>query len=212
MSKLHIIVAVHGIYTGSENWSDPFRRYVSDHAEHSKNIRVEEYDFGQIYAVQMYAAGIFSPLGWNMQNKFAKWFNEIQRNFYNKDCEFSFVAHSFGTWLTHGMLWRNKSIKPKNLVLLGSVLSEHFHNTKIPKMFARKQLVKNSVFWSPNDTIIEKTLVRVPPFGRLGSRGFVDGISSENVPHIKCSEAHSGYWSKKKREHYFEEIIKECVN
>lgn len=212
MSNLHIIVAVHGIHTGAENWTDPFRRYVENHEGHSKNIRVEEYDFGKILALQMYAAGIFSPLGWNMQNNFAKWFQSIKRNFYNKDCEFSFVSHSFGTWLTHGMLWRHRDIKPKNVVLLGSVLSEDFRGTKFPHMFKRKQLSKATVFWSMNDTVIERTLVRVPPFGRLGSRGFVRGLTEENVLQVACKEAHSGYWAKTKRDDYFEQIINHCIS
>lgn len=212
MSQPHIIVATHGIYTGSENWSDPFRRYVENHPEHSKNFRVEEYDFGKILAVQMYAYGICSPLGWSMQDKMAKWFKTLMRSFYHKDSDFSFVAHSFGTWVNHGMLWRNPNIKPRNLVLLGSVLSEHLKKTKIPDMFKRKQLTKASIFWSPNDSVIEKTLIRIPPFGRLGSRGFIDGIAGENVVQIRTEEKHSGYWYATKREHYYEQILKQCVS
>lgn len=209
MSKIQtVIIAVNGIYTGSENWTDAFRRWVSQ-SSYNGVVAVEEYDFGKLFALQMYAIGLVPFLGARRQKGFAEWFRKIMKQ-YPPETKYSFVSHSFGTWMTHALLDKNPKIKPRTVVLFGSVLSHYFQKTKFPNMFGRGQLKKLVVYWSPKDTIIGKRLVEIPPFGRLGAKGFVQGAQGLKVEEFETDETHSSYWSPSKRDHYFEEIAKHC--
>ena len=124
--KRHIIIALHGIWTGSENWTDRFRRWAE---RNETRIAVEEYSIGKIIGLQMYAFGIFSPFGWHLQKRFADWVAEMLQG-HDTNTPYSIAAHSFGTWLTHGTLWRYPLLTPRCVVLFGSVLTSHYKKTK----------------------------------------------------------------------------------
>lgn len=206
----HIIFGFHGIHTGSENWNDGYRRWLMD-SEYYDKVIFEEIDFGKILAIQMYANGIISPLGWNKIDSCAEQVKKILGEWYMKRASFSFVSHSFGTWVNQGILWRHPDIKPKASVLVGSVLSSNFKKTKFPQIFQREQMEKLGVFWSKNDSIIAKTLVEIPPFGRLGSKGFTSGTKDFKVDQFETKETHTSYWMPGIRDKYHQEITKYCI-
>lgn len=209
----HVIFAVHGIHTGAENWTDAFRRWAMENDR--DDISVEEYDFGKILGIQMYAEGIIPALGWMRQNAFAKWMERVI-SYYPDGTKYSIVAHSFGTWLTQGTLWRNRWMKPQAVVLFGSVLTSSFHETRFPELFKRHQIQRLMVFWSPKDFVVEKfcnPVFGISPFGHLGCRGFKDEeIKNHNIVQVKTNEEHSTYFTGRKSAEFFKMASDFCVN
>lgn len=205
MKIKHIIVGVHGIRTGAENWSDDYRRAI---ATLHPDVAVEEYDYGCILGAQMYACGVVPMVGWRRISAFHKWLKTMLKK-YPKGATYSIVSHSFGTWLTHGLLNRHKDVKPEAVVIIGSVLSEYFSQTRFPIIFEREQINRLMVLHSKGDTII-KWLSNFP-FGKNGINGFIDEIPPM-VTQVELRGGHSSYFIKSKRDKTFSLITKFCLN
>jgi hypothetical protein len=211
-TKTHVAVGVHGIFTARENWTDEFRRWL---AEKRSLLIGDEYDYGIVGPIRMYLTGFIPTLAYWQTRSFKKWYdNRCKGTFGNGGVEYNFVAHSYGTWLVHELLWRNPSIKINAVVLFGSVLSSHFKQTKFPLIFKRGQIRKLVVVWSPNDKVVEDLSQPVwgaAPYGHLGSRGFVDGIDGQNIEQVKTHETHGGYFDPMHHAQFFSLAERACV-
>lgn len=204
MKTKHIVICVHGIRTGAENWSDGYRRHNEpSHPE----VSIEEYDYGCILGAQMYACGAAPALGWRRMDNMASWTRNMLKE-YPVGTSYSFASHSFGTWLSHGMLNRHKDIQPEANVIIGSVLSEFYSKTKFPIMIDRKQVDRMLVLWSKGDDIV-KWLSNYP-FGKNGIKGFIDK-TPDCVFQMEHKGGHSDYFSKKKRDKTFDLITNFCL-
>jgi pimeloyl-ACP methyl ester carboxylesterase len=204
----------HGILTGQENWTDEHRR---NNARYAPGLAVEEYSFAFTTGLGMYASGLLSPIGWLRQDAAARWHKRIAAK-YPLDLPFSLVGHSYGTWLIQGMLWRHTEIRPRAVVLVGSVLSSHFASTRWGAILDRGQVDRLLVLWSPHDWIVDdlsQPIFGKKSFGHLGSRGFVDGIPPRLVTRIRqvqTEESHTSYWSENRAPLYFDIINQFCAS
>lgn len=206
----HALVGVHGIYTGSYNWCDRLRAYAK---VNYPSVDVREYDFGFITATHMYLDGLCPWFAKGMCRKFSDWFARKMMS-YPVGMPYSFVAHSFGTWLLTETLWRHKEIQPSSVILFGSVLSSHFERTRWPEIIKRDQIDRLHVFWSPKDDVIERysrSFFGVTPFGHLGCRGFVGDYNRDIVRQYETAETHSGYFYPQNRDKYFNQAIIQCT-
>ena len=197
----HIIFAVHGIHTGTNNWADPFQRWA---ALHSPKIAIEECDYGQVTAFQLRLCGWIPFLARRRFNQLAAFVREALQE-YPEGTPYSFVGHSWGTWLVHGMLDRHHDIKPKSVVLIGSVLREEWKKTSFSKILERKQFMRMFVLFSKGDSVIER--LSFYPYGKLGWLGFIDE-KPDCIEQLCVEESHGSYFSVSRRLIYFPLIEK----
>ena len=207
----HIIFGFHGIYTGSENWNDKYRRWLMEN--HYTNVAFEELDFGTIMGWQMYLDGVVPWIGNIRTARVGRRIEDILGE-YPFRIPYSFVSHSYGTWLSTNVLLRFPDIKPEASVLFGSVLREDFNRVGLAKAIDRRQTQRVLNFWSDRDNVIEnmsQPFFGVTPFGHAGSRGFVKGIGKRDVRQVKTHEDHGTYFSGQHTDQYFEQATTFCL-
>lgn len=189
------VTCVPGIETNANAWPKRFAVYAW---ERFRNVFVTEAAIQLVSAVRFYLCAVFPFLEWGRRRAIAA----VLRQTGGGDVPRAIVGHSKGTDWSVDTLYANPDIEVEALVLIGSVLSERYHGSKLERLVDRGQVKRILNVWSPNDDVI-KLLSWWPAGGKAGSRGFADLRGDEPVWQYKTEEAHSTYfWSEFRDKHF----------
>lgn len=169
----NLIITVHGIHTSiDKGWQKKFKKWTK---KNYPEIEVINYSYGFLLApfswwiVLTRKFKIPSFLRRYFITKLVKFIYKVKKQY--PDYKVSIISHSFGTWLSYYALNREPMLKIHNFILVQGVISSHVEKLDILSWLSRGKV--NAVFaWSShNDSIVCK--VAIPPFGKVGCRGFV---------------------------------------
>ena len=168
-----IVITIHGIHTKAlKSWQPSMWGYIK---RRDPLIKVFTYKYGYLlapfswYITFTRALRIPSFFRKFVIGRFAKYIEKLQKKF--PDHEISIIAHSFGTWITYNALGRKEDIKIKNLVLVSGVISSHVEKLDLLNWLEMGKVKTVHAWSSHEDDVVGKCAI--PPFGKLGHRGFV---------------------------------------
>ncbi len=202
LAPFPLVFFVHGIRNTADNYGEILQRWVR---QRDLPVYFEGIDWGWISGVQMWLAHFIPFAEHRRRGRIAKQIREAHEVL-GRGRRASVIAHSKGTDLIVDTLWACPDIEIDALVLVGSVLSNRFQNSKVQGLLARGQLNRVLVVWSKNDSVIRN--LSVWPYGKLGATGFLDltvspGLYGEAVTQIQTEEEHSTYfWSEFRQQHF----------
>lgn len=189
--KKQIIITIHGIRTKAlRSWQPLMWEYIKGM---DPDIKVFTYKYGYLLApISWYIAvsKFFKiPLFYRKHTvgKFAQYMENIQNKF--PDHDISIIAHSFGTWISYNAIGRNDKIKIRNLVLIAGVISSHVEKLELLNWIEEGRIKTVHSWSSHSDKVVCKCAL--PPFGKLGHRGFVRYGKEEDkiAPQLKPYQA-----------------------
>ncbi len=219
--KKQIIITIHGIRTRQiKSWQMSFWNFVKSN---NPDVKVFRYQYGFLMAPMSWWFAftskfrVLSFFRKRIISGFVKFINKIQRKF--PDHEINIIAHSFGTWISYYSLERDPDIRVGSLVLVQGVISSHIEKLNLANWLELGRVKRVHAWSSPNDRVVGKLVL--PPFGKLGYRGFIrrghdeDRINPAYKPYPveiynhRTDEGHGGVLDK--LDVYGEELLAQLI-
>ena len=191
-----LVFTFHGIHNGQDTFGDIYRDWL---VRHSTEFHCVEINYGRITGTQMYGAKLWP---WCMSERRTRAALRMSDAWASHGAPTRHaIAHSYGTQFITDLLWQHPYIKLDGLILVGSVLEERFHSTRLPRLIVRGQITRILNVWSRNDSVIRHW--SRGPYGTAGSTGFIDLTGQEPVWQNETEEEHGTYfWSEFRNEHF----------
>lgn len=163
ISEKDIIVLIHGIRTLGK-WQ---KKFIETASLHLPNYDLKSYSFNYFSAFQLLIP--FSRK--RIINHFLLTITELINE--NPDSRFSFISHSFGTYVLVRVLENlsiDTEVKIDNIVLAGSVIKEDYNWSEIIRRYDVERIV-NECGYNDNILLLSKMLCK--DMGMAGRRGFM---------------------------------------
>jgi len=218
-----IIVTVHGIHAKRlTGWQHKFWGYIK--RKHPSTL-VFAYRYGYLIAPLSWLMVVFNkyriptPIRKFYIHGFLKFLRKVARDY--PDHKISILCHSFGTWLAYNALLRDEEIKIDALVLVHGVISSHVEKLDLIDWIDWRRLNRVYAWSSKNDRVVKEAAI--PPFGKVGFRGFVrhdhkeDYLKPHPMPYpteifnVSTEEDHNGVFEDldKYGERLYEQLVDE---